>query len=59
MAKTSSTFKLSGKYKRIIALTKGTQEQRNGWKRMFIDAQHSEEIARIQSKKRSAGKDSE
>jgi hypothetical protein len=59
MAKTGPNFKLNGAYKRMIALMKGTQEQRNGWKRMFIDAQHSAEVAAIQSKKRSSGKDAE
>ena len=53
MAKTGANFKLSKTYKRMVALIKGTQEQRNGWKRMFIDAQHSAEVAAIQSKKRS------
>ncbi len=53
MAKTSGTFKLSKQFKTIVALTKGSQELRNGWKRMFIDAQHSAEIAKLQSKRRS------
>jgi hypothetical protein len=51
MAKTNGTFKLGKEFKTMIALTKGSQEQRNGWKRMFIDAQHSAEIAKIMSKK--------
>ena len=53
MAKTNGTFRLSGTFKRMVALTKGTDAQRSGWKRMFIDAQHSAEIAKLQSKRRS------
>jgi RecA/RadA recombinase len=53
MAKTGSTFKLGKQFKTMVALTKGTNEQRNGWKRMFIDAEHSAEIAKLQSKRRS------
>jgi hypothetical protein len=53
MAKTGSNFKLSKTFKRMVALTKGTEDQRNGWKRMFIDAQHASEQAAVQSKKRS------
>ena len=56
MAKTNGTFRLSGTFKRMVALTKGTDEQRNGWKRMFIDAQHSAEVAKIMSKKFSRDK---
>ena len=56
MAKTNSSFKLNGAYKRMIALTKGSQEQRNGWKRMFIDAQNSAEIAARTSGKRQKDK---
>ena len=51
MAKTNATFKLGKPYKTAIALMKGTQEQRNGWKRMFIDAQHSAEVAKLTSKR--------
>lgn len=53
MAKTGANFRLSKTFKRMVALMKGTQEQRNGWKRMFIDAQHAAETAVIQSKRRS------
>jgi hypothetical protein len=53
MAKTGPNFKLSKSFKRMVALMKGTEEQRNGWKRMFIDAQHTAETAVIQSKRRS------
>ncbi len=44
MAKTNASFKLSKTAKRMVALMKGTQEQRNGWKRMFIDAEYSASI---------------
>ena len=53
MAKTGPNFKLSKTFKRMVALMNGTDEQRNGWKRMFIDAQHTAETAVVQSKKRS------
>jgi hypothetical protein len=43
--KPTSAFKLSGTFKKMVALTKGTDAQRNGWKRMFIDAQLSAEHA--------------
>ena len=59
MAKTNASFRLSGAFKRMIALTPGSQEQRNGWKRMFIDAQHSAEIAKVMSKKNSKGKNTD
>ena len=51
MAKTNASFKLGKQFKTMVALTKGTNEQRNGWKRLFIDAEHSAEVA-----KRTAGK---
>lgn len=54
MAKTGPNFKLSKTFKRTVALMKGaSNDQRNGWKRMFIDAQHTAETAVVQSKKRS------
>jgi hypothetical protein len=59
MAKTGPNFKLSKTFKRMVALMKGTQEQRNGWKRMFIDAQHSAEIAALQSRKSKKDKTAE
>ncbi len=59
MARTNATFKLSKQYKTMIALAPGNENQRNGWKRMFIDAQHSAEIAKIMSKKSSKGKQAE
>jgi hypothetical protein len=59
MAKTGPNFRLSKTFKRMVALMKGTQEQRNGWKRMFIDAQHSAEIAAVQSKKNKKEKTAE
>ena len=56
MAKTGPNFKLSKSFKRMVALMKGaSDEQRNGWKRMFIDAQHTAETAVVQSKKRKEG----
>ena len=51
MAKTGPNFKLSKTAKRMVALMKGTQEQRNGWKRMFIDAEYSASIVPKVSKK--------
>ena len=56
MVKTSASFKLSKTAKRTVALMKGTQEQRNGWKRMFIEAEHAAEIAKRTAGKRSKDK---
>jgi hypothetical protein len=39
-------FKLKKPYKTMIALTKGTKENRNQLKKMLIDAQLCEEAAR-------------
>lgn len=52
MAKTGPNFKLSKTAKRMVALMRGTTaEQRNGWKRMFIDAEYSASIVPKVSKK--------
>ena len=59
MAKTNGTFRLSGTFKRMVALTKGTDAQRSGWKRMFIDAQHSAEVAKLQTRKSSKDRSAE
>ena len=56
MAKTNASFKLGKQFKTMIALTKGTNEQRNGWKRLFIDAEHSAEVAKRTAGKRSKDK---
>ena len=50
--KPTSTYKMSGKTKAILRLMKGTKEQRDGWKRAFIDAELCEEHARRTSGKR-------
>ena len=39
-------FRMKKPIKTRLALMKGSAEQRAGWKRMFIDAQLSEEAAR-------------
>jgi len=51
MAKTTASFRLSKTAKRMIALMGGTNEYRNGWKRMFIEAEHSASIVPKTSKK--------
>lgn len=51
MAKTNASFRLSKTAKRMVALMKGTAEQKNGWKRMFIDAEYSASIVPKTSKK--------
>jgi hypothetical protein len=52
MLKPTASFKLSKTAKRMVALMRNTtQDQRNGWKRMFIDAELTAEHA-----KRTAGK---
>ena len=56
MAKTNASFKLGKQFKTMVALTKGTNEQRNGWKRLFIDAEHSAEVAKRTAGKRSKDK---
>ena len=44
MAKTNASFRLSKTTKRMMALMKGTTEQRNQYKRMMIDAEHAASI---------------
>ncbi len=51
MAKTTASFRLSKTAKRMIALMGGTNEHRNGWKRMFIEAEHAASIGPKTSKK--------
>lgn len=52
MAKTGPNFKLSKSVKRQMALMKGaTDEQRNQYKRMMIDAEYSASIVPKTSKK--------
>ena len=47
MIKPNKDFCLSKSSKRVIALMGGSAEQRNGWKRMFIDAEISERVAKL------------
>ena len=52
MAKTGANFRLSKTTKRMLALAKWkSPEQRNGWKRMMIDAEHTASIVPKVSKK--------
>lgn len=51
MVKTGSNFRLSKTAKRMIALMKGTTEQRNQYKRMMIEAEHAASIVPKTSKK--------
>jgi hypothetical protein len=51
--KPTASFKMHKPYKTMIALMKGTKDQRDGWKRAMIDAQLTAEHAKLQSKKRS------
>ena len=51
MAKTGSNFRLSKTTKRMVGLMRGTTEQRNQFKRMMIDAEHSASIVPKISKK--------
>jgi hypothetical protein len=44
MAKTNASFRLSKTTKRMMALMKGTTDQRNQYKRMMIDAEHAASI---------------
>ena len=44
MAKTGSNFRLSKTTKRMVGLMKGTNEQRNQFKRMMISAEHAASI---------------
>lgn len=45
MAKTNSNFRLSKTSKRMLGLAKWqSNEQRNGWKRMMIDAEYTASI---------------
>ena len=39
-------FRMSKPVKTMLALMAGSKENKNGWKRMFIDAQLHEEAAR-------------
>ena len=56
MVKTNSNFKLSKTTKRMLGLTKWkTDEQRNGWKRMMIDAEHAASIPVRLPKQRNEG----
>ena len=45
--KPTKDFRLSSKAKTMVALMKGTKEQRNGWKRAFIQAELAEKAARM------------
>jgi hypothetical protein len=48
MIKPNKDFRLSKSAKTMIALMKGaTNEQRNGWKRAFIQAELAEAAAKI------------
>jgi len=51
MAKTGPNFKLSKTVKRSMALMKGTDESRNQYKRMMIDAEYAASIVPKVSKK--------
>ena len=44
-------FRMKSTAKTALALMKGTKENKAGWKRMFIDAQLCEEVARRASLK--------
>ena len=44
-------FRMSKPIKSMLALMRGSKEQVNGWKRMFIDAQLHEDAARRASLK--------
>lgn len=39
-------FRMKSTTKTLLTMMKGTKENRNGWKRMFIEAQLCEEAAR-------------
>lgn len=52
MAKTGPNFKLSKTTKRSMALMKGTDADRNHYKRMMIEAEHSASIMPRISKQR-------
>jgi hypothetical protein len=51
MAKTGPNFRLSKTTKRMVGLMRGTNEQRNQFKRMMIDAEYSASIVPKVSKK--------
>jgi hypothetical protein len=51
MAKTGSNFKLSKTVKRSMALMKGTNADRNHYKRMMIDAEYCASIVPKTTKK--------
>jgi|APCry1669189534_1035231.scaffolds.fasta_scaffold47238_4 hypothetical protein len=55
MIKPNKDFRLSKTSKRVIALMGGSAEQRNGWKRMFIDAEISERVAKLAKVKEPKG----
>jgi hypothetical protein len=44
MVKTNSNFKLSKSTKRSLAMMKGTDDDRNHYKRMMIEAEHAASI---------------
>jgi len=55
MVKTGPNFKLSKTTKRSMALMKGTNEDRNHYKRMMIDAEyHASIVPKATKKERSA-----
>jgi hypothetical protein len=39
-------FRMKSTIKTMLTMFKGSKEQRNGWKKMFIDAQLCEEAAK-------------
>ena len=51
--KPTSSYKMSNTTKAMLRLMKGTDAQRNGWKRAFIDAELAAEAAKRTSQKRS------
>ena len=51
MAKTGPNFKLSKTTKRMMALMRGTTEDRNHFKRMMIDAEYTASIVPKVTKK--------
>jgi hypothetical protein len=54
MLKSTKTFKLSKTTKRMIALMGGSNENRNQYKRMMIDAQLASEVV-VKTEKRDRG----
>jgi hypothetical protein len=56
MVKTNSNFRLSKTSKRMLGLAKWqSDEQRNGWKRMMIDAEYTASIPVRLPKQRNDG----